>query len=270
MILKKTSQLKRYLGYSSLILTNYIEFRFFRNGEKYQTIIIANREGTFLRSKEDSFQLLGRELKAFLEGEPERIKSGKRLAQIMGGKAARIRENVSRYLQTKNDNSKELEKMFEVMKELLVHDLSIEKFADMYAQTLVYGLFVARYYDNTPENFTREEAPYLVPASNPFLRHFFSHIAGPNFDKRLGYIVDELCEVFSVADICDIIARHFNLFGETVDKDPIIHFYEDFLKEYDPLLRKSMGAYYTPVPVVQFMIRAVDEVLKKNLICLEE
>lgn len=262
--IEKTSQLKRYLGYSNLILTNYIEFRFFRNGEKYQTISIAQKEGQSLRHQEENYLLLERELKAFLEGKPERIKSGKRLAEIMGGKASRIRENVNKYLHTKEDRNKELERIYKVMKELLVHDLSIEKFSDMYAQTLVYGLFVARYHDKSPDTFSRQEARDLVPPSNPFLQHFFDHIIGPNFDKRLGYIVDELCEVFAVADIRDIIQRHFNLFGEVVDKDPIIHFYEDFLKEYDPVLRKSMGAYYTPVPVVQFMIRAVDDILKKE------
>jgi len=123
---------------------------------------------------------------------------------------------------------------------------------------------VARYYDETPDNFSRSEARDLVPASNPFLREFFDHIAGASFDSRLKYIADELCAVFSASDIPGIMQRKYNLFGEAVDKDPIIHFYEDFLKEYDPDLKKQMGAYYTPVPVVQFIIRAVDEVLKKD------
>lgn len=262
--IEKTEQLKRYLGYPRLILTNYIEFRFFRNGEKYQTIEIAKKENTFLRPQEKNFLFLEKELKAFLEGKPEKITSGIRLAQIMGGKALRIRENVSKYLNTNDSKSEELKRIYKIMKEFLVHDLEVEKFADMYAQTLVYGLFVARYYDNTPENFTRLEARDLVPASNPFLQHFFDHIVGLKFDTRLAYIVDELCEIFSIADIREIIRRHFNLFGEVTDKDPIIHFYEDFLKEYDPKLRKEMGAYYTPIPVVSFIIRAVDEVLTKE------
>lgn len=262
--IEKTEQLKRYLGYPRLILTNYIEFRFFRNGEKYQTIEIAKRENTFLRPLPENFLILEKELKAFLEGKPEKITSGIRLAQIMGGKALRIRENVSKYLNTNDVKSEELNRIFKIMKEFLVHDLKVEEFADMYAQTLVYGLFVARYYDETPENFTRQEARDLVPASNPFLQHFFDHIVGPKFDIRLAYIVDELCEIFSIADIQEIIRRHFNLFGEVTDKDPIIHFYEDFLKEYDPQLRKEMGAYYTPIPVVNFIIRAVDEVLIKE------
>lgn len=261
---EKTEQLKRYLGYPRLILTNYIEFRFFRNGEKYQTIEIAKKENTFLRPLNQNFLFLEKELKAFLEGKPEKITSGIRLAQIMGGKALRIRENVSKYLNSNDGKSEELKRIYKIMRELLVHDLEVEKFADMYAQTLVYGLFVARYYDDTPENFFRQEARDLVPASNPFLQHFFDHIVGPKFDTRLGYIVDELCEIFSVADIKEIIRKHFNLFGEETDKDPIIHFYEDFLKEYDPKLRKEMGAYYTPVPVVSFIIRAVDEVLTKE------
>jgi predicted helicase len=130
----------------------------------------------------------------------------------------------------------------------------------MYAQTLVYGLFVARYYDDTPKNFTRQEARDLIPKSNPLLRHFFDHIVGPNFDKRLEYIVNELCEVFSHADVTELMKEYFNmdLFGEThKEKDPVIHF-------YDPELRKKMGAYYTPPAVVQFIIGSVDFLLKKD------
>lgn len=260
--IEKTEQLKRYLGYSNLVLTNYIEFRFFRNGEKYQTIVVAKKEGNSLISYEESFDQLAREIHAFLEQKPENITNAKRLAQIMGGKAARIRSNVVTYLQTENQKNEELLRIYNVMKKLLVRDLEIDKFADMYAQTLVYGLFVARYYDKTPDNFSRQEARDLIPASNSFLQHFFDHIVGPNFDRRLTYIVDELCDVFTVSDVLTIIRRHYNLFGENVDKDPIIHFYEDFLKEYDSKLRKQMGAYYTPVPVVDFIIRAVDDVLK--------
>jgi len=261
---EKTEQLKRYLGYANLILTNYLEFRFFRNGIKYQTITIAELHDSVIKPQEENYPTFERELKAFLEGEPETITSAKRLAEIMGGKAARIRDNVVTYLKTDHERNQELLRIYNVMQKLLVHDLTIEKFADMYAQTLVYGLFVARYYDETPENFTRQEARDLVPASNPFLQHFFDHIVGADFDKRLKYIVDELCDVFSVSAVREIIGMHYNLFGENVDKDPVIHFYEDFLKEYDPQLRKNMGAYYTPVPVVQFIIHAVDDVLRKE------
>jgi len=137
----------------------------------------------------------------------------------------------------------------------------------MYAQTLVYGLFVARYYDKTPASFSRQEARGLIPNSNPLLRHFFDHIVGPDFDTRLKYIVDELCEVFSHANVKELMKQYFktDLWGKThQEKDPVIHFYEDFLKEYDPILRKKMGAYYTPPPVVNFIVRSVDYLLKKE------
>ncbi|HRV75963.1 MAG TPA: N-6 DNA methylase, partial [Candidatus Saccharimonadales bacterium] len=265
---EKTEQMERYHGYANLFLTDYLEFRFFKNGEKYKTISLGKLKDGHLSLNPENSEELVRELKEFLELPPEQIKSGRRLAEIMGGKARRIRDNVSLYLDDEHERNQELEKMYSMMKELLVHDLSKEKFADMYAQTLVYGLFVARYGDRTPDNFTRQEARDLVPKSNPFLRKFFDHIAGSEFDDRLGYIVDELCEVFQVSNVKELIKKHLKLIefgdGQGDEKDPIIHFYEDFLKEYDPLERKRMGAYYTPIPVVKFMINQVDRILKEE------
>jgi len=262
---EKTDQMQRYGGYANLILTNYLEFRFFRNGEKYETISLGQVKNGRLELISDNDVRLMRELGAFLEQAPERIRSGKRLAQIMGGKARRIRDNVYEYLTHENIDSTELSKIYEMMKQLLLHDLEPKKFADMYAQTLVYGLFVARYGDTTPDSFTRSEARDLVPKSNPFLRHFFDHIVGPNFDTRLSYIVDELCEIFSVSDVQQIVHKHLRIQDSTdAAKDPIIHFYEDFLQEYDPSERKKMGAYYTPIPVVKYIIRHVDKILKED------
>jgi predicted helicase len=109
-----------------------------------------------------------------------------------------------------------------------------------------------------------------VPKSNPFLRQFFDHIAGANFDKSLGYIVDELCEVFAASNIHEIVHKHLGITGEdSTDKDPIIHFYEDFLQEYDSKLKKAMGAYYTPVPVVRYIVRQVDKILKEQFDIIE-
>src|SRR3989344_702997 len=181
----------------------------------------------------------------------------------MGGKARRIRDNVLRFLAEKQGTDTDIMRIYESVKKMLVHDLTPEAFADMYAQTLCYGLFVARFHDESPENFSRAEARDLVPASNPFLRQFFDHIAGMNFNKRLTYIVDELCAVFACADVSALMDEYFKR-GGAIGQDPVIHFYEDFLKEYDPALRKKMGAYYTPLPVVRFIVRAVDDILKKE------
>jgi type I restriction-modification system DNA methylase subunit len=261
---EKSNQMERYSGYDNLFLTDYLEFRFFKNGEKYETVSLgAVKNGKLLLSPENG-QLLYDELASFLRGKPEQIRSGKRLAVIMGGYARRIRGNVSRFLSTENEKNESLEKIFGKMKELLVHDLDIERFADMYAQTLVYGLFVGRYNDTSLDDFTRHEAQQNIPRSNPFLRHFFDHIAGIDFDERLAVVVDELCAVFAVSDVRHIIEKHLRLFETENDRDPLIHFYEDFLKEYDPTLRKKMGAYYTPTPVVHFIIREVDRILKED------
>ncbi len=264
--IEKTNQMERYRGYKNIFLTNNLDFRFFRNGAKYFEIEIGKydkKTGTIREIYQKNYNKLADELEAFFEQVPESITNGKRLAEIMGGKARRIRDNIKVIFERQSDP--EIEKIYEMMKELLVTDLTENQFADMYAQTLVYGLFTARYNDNTPDNFTRAEARDLVPVTNPFLREFFDHIAGANFNKSLSYIVDELCEIFAVSDIKTIVHKHLKLDKEGDDeKDPIIHFYEDFLANYDAELRKKMGAYYTPTPVVRYIVRMVDKALKED------
>lgn len=267
---EKSEQMSRYFGYASLVLTDYVEFRFYRNGIRYgEPIKIAeiNKQSRLLTPVEINYEYLVQTLLDFTKSHKEPIRSGKHLAKIMGGKAQRIRDNLRQFLSQKSDSNQEIEKVYETIKKLLVHDLSINAFSDMYAQTLVYGLFVARFYDESISSFTRQEARDLIPKSNPFLRDFFDHIVGPNFDKRLEYIVDELCEVFSHADVQELMKEYFkdDLFGDTHrGPDPVIHFYEDFLKEYDPDLRKKMGAYYTPQPIVHFITHSVDYLLKNK------
>src|SRR3989344_5476151 len=262
---EKTNQMERYLGYSNLILTDYLEFRFFRNGLRYaESICIGIIKDGKLIAKSETFNELADALTDFLTGKPEPIKNGERLAEIMGGKARRIRDNVWRFLADKADIDTDLLRIYESVKKMLVHDLTQGAFADMYAQTLVYGLFVARYHDDSQDTFSRAEARDLVPESNPFLRQFFNHIAGPDFNKRLRYIVDELCVVFACANVRELMDEYFKKNGAATGQDPVIHFYEDFLKEYDAGLRKKMGAYYTPLPVVRFIVRAVDNILKSG------
>jgi len=258
---EKSEQMARYFGYSNLVLTDYLEFRFYRNGLPYgEPIKIGeyNLKERTLKPIPENYDLMAKTLLDFARSHKEPIKSGAHLAKIMGGKAQRIRDNVQQFIGADSEQNKELFRVYDAIKKMLVHDLSLEAFADMYAQTLVYGLFVARYYDDSPNTFSRQEARDLVPASNPFLQHFFDHIAGPNFDKRLSYIVDELCEVFQHTDTKKLVEEYMD------DADPIIHFYEDFLKEYDPDLRKRMGAYYTPLPVVNFIVRSVDQILRRD------
>jgi len=267
---EKSEQMARYYGYANLVLTDYVEFRFYRNGIRYEEpikIASYNLKNRTITPLPENYNYVAKTLLDFTQEHKEPIRSGEHLSKIMGGKAQRIRDNVKQFLSIPAERNVEITRIYETFKKLLVHDLSQESFADMYAQTLVYGLFVARYHDATPETFSRQEARDLVPASNPLLRHFFDHIVGPNFDKRLEYIVNELCAVFSHANVQELMRQYFknDLWGNTHEgPDPVIHFYEDFLKEYDPELRKKLGAFYTPLPVVRFIVRSVDYLLEKD------
>lgn len=268
--IEKSSQADRYFGYDNLVISDYINFRFYRYGKKVEENTISlgkidkvDRQIIFNRDDE-KLNILSKAILDFSTEYKEEIKSGKHLAEIMGGKALRIRENVLNMLQDYNYSTgrDEILKLKEVMRETLVKSLDNEKFSDMYAQTLVYGLFAARYNDKTPENFSRLEAIDLAPKTNPFLKNFFGHIAGASFPERLRFIVDELCEVFTHADVHKLLT---NFYGKEKDsRDPIIHFYEDFLREYDSKKKMEMGVFYTPKSVVDFIIRGVDNILKRE------
>ncbi len=268
--IEKSEQATRYYGYTNLIISDYAEFRFFRNGERYDDVIALAKADTkthTLIPLADNAERLARTIRDFIETSREPIKSGKHLAKIMGGRAQRIRDNVVAFLAGESEQKDELAKMMRFIKEHLLANLTDEDFADMYAQTLVYGLFAARYNDDTLDDFSREEARRLVPATNPFLRHFFDHISGATFPKRLEVIVDELCEVFTHANVRELMEQYFkrNGTGNTKESpDPVIHFYEDFLREYDPKKKVELGVFYTPLPVVRFIVRGIDELLKRE------
>lgn len=269
--IEKSEQMSRYYGYTNLILTDYIEFRFYRNGVRYEEPIkIANYhlKSRIIEPASENYEYAAKTILDFTHSYKEPIKSGKHLAKIMGGKAQRIRDNLRHFFLQESKNDTDVVRLYKTIKKLLVHDLTHDSFADMYAQTLVYGLFVARYYDKSSGTFSRQEARELIPNSNKLLRHFFDHIVGADFDTRLKFIVDELCAVFSHADIQELMKEYFkqdDLWGKSQEgPDPVIHFYEDFLEEYDADLRKKMGAYYTPLPVVRFITQSVDYLLKKE------
>lgn len=263
--IEKSEQMVRYYGYTNIILTNSLEFRFYKSGQKfYEPIKIAEFKSGEITPCENNFKLLQDSIKDFISEANEPIKSGKVLSKVMAGKARRIRDNIKSFLSVENDPKNEsLLSVYNVIKKLLLADLDYEKFADMYAQTVVYGLFVARYHDKSANTFTRQEARDLVPASNPFLRHFFDHIAGVTFDPRIEFIVNELCEEFVHADVQAIVHDYYKVEKDS-SRDPIIHFYEDFLQEYDSTERKKMGVFYTPLPVVDFIVRSIDDILKKE------
>ena len=253
-------------GLPNLIYTNGLDFEFIRDGEAVDFITIADLIPT-MPARPDSFALLENRLRDFAHVTPLSITSSKRLAEMMAGKAAIIKDIMGRALvadmQAKEagQQATDLIGQYEAFKANLIHDITVDEFADIYAETIAYGLFAARLHDDTPATFTRGEALDLLPKSNPFLRELFIYIAGPNLDERLRRVIDELCNVFCATNMEQVL-RHFG--KVTARQDPFLHFYEVFLAEYNPAKRKARGVWYTPEPVVNFIVRAVDEVLKSE------
>lgn len=251
-------------GLPNLIYTNGLDFEFLRDGEMVDFVTIADLIPT-LPARPDNFAHLQARLADFASATPLSITSSKRLAELMAGKAMLIKEIMGNALvadmkaKEAGDPPTDLIGQYEAFKSNLIHDITVEEFADIYAETIAYGLFAARLHDETPKTFTRAEALELLPKSNPFLRELFIYIAGPNLDERLRRVVDDLCAVFLATDMEQVL-RHFG--KVTKRQDPFLHFYEDFLAEYNPAKRKARGVWYTPEPVVNFIVRAVDEVLK--------
>jgi predicted helicase len=247
----------------NLIITDYIWFQFFQNGILVHEIKIGEVDSGIIKPIPENYLQFENLLQDFCTHISQTIKSSKKLAEMMAGKA-RLLQNILENAITSDEESREntsLKGQYDTFKQILIHDLKPKGFADIYAQTLAYGMFAARLHDKTLDNFSRQEAAELIPKSNPFLRKLFGYVAGPDIDERIVTVVDNLAEVFRATDIDGLLHN----FGKSTQmNDPIIHFYETFLAEYDPALRTKRGVWYTPEPVVNFIVRAVDEVLKTD------
>ncbi len=245
----------------NLIITDYIWFQFFQNGELIHEIKIGEIEKNSIKPIIDNFEKFENLIQNFCTFIGQTIKSSKKLAVMMAAKA-RLLEDILEKAITSDEETQEntsLKEQYDTFKLLLIHDLKPKEFSDIYAQTLAYGMFAARLNDKTLDDFSRQEAAELIPKSNPFLRKLFGYVAGPDIDERIKRTVDNLADVFRATNIEELLKN----FGKsTQTNDPIIHFYETFLAEYDPKLRKSRGVWYTPEPVVNFIVRAVDDILK--------
>lgn len=251
-------------GLPNLIYTNGLDFEFIREGQPTGFVSIADLLPG-LPERRENFEILANRLRDFAAVIPQSVTSSKRLAEMMAAKAAIIKDIMGQALavdlkaQQEGAAPTDLIGQYHAFKSNLIQGIRPEEFADIYAETIAYGLFAARLHDGTPDSFTRAEALELLPKSNPFLRELFVYIAGHNLDERLRGTVDELCNVFRAADMEKVLKN----FGKvTARQDPFLHFYEDFLAEYNPAKRKARGVWYTPEPVVNFIVRAVDEVLK--------
>ena len=246
-----------------IIFTDYLDFHLYEHGDFVDSVRIAEVKGdkiVVIQENEDKFLNL---IEHVGNNAIQRITSASRLAKLMAGKA-RLLENIIEQAMnddTESYDNKNLHGQYQAFKDVLIQELKPSDFADIYAQTIAYGMFAARLHDETPEDFSREEAAKLIPKTNPFLRQIFNNLAGNDLDERIAWVVDDLVTVFQATDLKKIMASYVQ---DKRHHDPMIHFYEDFLAEYNPKLRNSKGVWYTPQPVVGFIVRAVDEILQKE------
>ncbi len=259
---EKSDQMKRYLkALNNLILTDYLEFRWYVNGERKLKVQIAevgknNRLVVDTKAEDIIAQLLS----DFFATEAPTVGTPKELAERLAGVTHFIRDQIIAALESGDPElQKALEQQYKTFVELLLPALTHAEFADLYAQAITYGLFAAKL--TAPEGvpFTFEDA-YKYLRGNPFLRRLFLDV-----NEQLDEIdiirpyLEDLVSLLNRADFHSILKD----FGRRIrTEDPVVHFYETFLATYDPKLRESRGVYYTPEPVVQFIVNSVDELLR--------
>ena len=254
-----SEQLNRYRkAFPNLILTDYLEFRLYSAGESRLSVRVADINDTtnrlINRNRDDAEITLF--LSEFFGAEPFRVGKASDLARMLSGKAQLLKAAISDLLQNTSNN--ELQNRLAAFREHLIADLSEADFADMMAQTITYSLFAARCY-HTHGTFDRNRAIEILDEMNPFL----SQLLWISIQRltQLHWIIDPIAELLDLADMESIITD----FGtEGRQAGPIIHFYEDFLSDYDPKIRRQRGVYYTPEPVVSYIVRSVDTVLTEQ------
>ena len=202
---------------------------------------------------------------AFVTGYRQTIRDAATLTAQLAAEAQGIRNRILEILEVESANGY-VHLLYDKFKNTLIHDMTEKQFADMYAQTVVYGLFSARCMDDTQETFSAAEAVDCIPNTNPFLKSLMRECLGSQSRSVLSF--DEL-EIGNVVDLLkhtktDAIIADFNRQTGGGKEDPVIHFYEEFLTAYDKAQKVQRGVYYTPQPVVNFIVRAVDTIIKKD------
>ena len=252
-------QLRRYReGLPNLILTDYLEFRWYAAGESREAARIGRLDGQGrVVADRAGIERVKAVFDAFFAADPPTVHDPRELSERMAAKARLLRDGIGRIFGQEGGGGP-LHELLNAYRDVLIGGLQPSDFADLQAQTAAYGLFAARcLHDPTAGPFTRQSAAFAE--TTPFLRDVFGRIAGPGIDPRIAWIVDDLALLLDRTDMAAILAD----FGRrTRREDPVVHFYEDFLAAYDPELREVRGVYYTPEPVVSYIVRSVDWLLR--------
>ena len=259
---KNKKQFDRYKeALDTIVFTDYLDFHLYKEGGLILKFELAYEENNKIVLNDDAIGKFESLILKLREAHPQRISSSKKLAILMANKAKLIAEAVKLELKSDEEQTGSLYMQLKAFKDVLNKDINEDRFADLYAQTIAYGFFAARIHDESPDEFTIKEAVDLIPETNPFLRQLFQNLAAYNVNKSIAWIVDDLVTIFAATDVKKL---RKNFETEFQKRDPMIHFYEDFLASYNPEAKKKYGVFYTPQPVVEFIVRAVDDILKSD------
>lgn len=260
-----SDQLKRYLAtFPNLLLTNFYEFRLYQHGHYVDSVTIASPiNATQMRmapplTHADELDAL---LKRYFSFTLPAITDPKTLADVLAKRTRFLRDEIIalELEEEEKQGKKVLLGFYESFKKLLINNLTHQQFADLYAQTLTYGIFAAR--TRSSGDFNRELIHKYIPNTLGILKSIFKFISLEEPPQALTVLIDDIAEILCVTDIQKILHTYYS---EGKGSDPIVHFYETFLSEYDPALREKRGVYYTPEPVVRYIVHAIHSLLKSH------
>ncbi|MBI5356945.1 N-6 DNA methylase [Candidatus Collierbacteria bacterium] len=263
--LDASEQIKRYKStFPNVILTNFFEFRLFRNGELVghvkigePKIMLDTRISPAFGFVDDFISLINQ----FFSFSIPETKTAKTLAIELAKRTHFLRNQVisEELKENRVEGTQTLEGYYKAFKDHLISSLTLEEFSNLFAQTITYGLFVARSRAN--DNFNRGLAYQYIPTTVGILKKVFRFISSSELPKTMEWVIDDIAEVLANSNVRQIIENYYK---EGRGKDPIIHFYETFLGAYDPKEREKRGVYYTPEPVVEYIVRSIHKLLKEK------
>jgi very-short-patch-repair endonuclease len=256
---EESEQLQRYRHtFPNLILTDFYEFRLYRNGVLLERALLARffiPKALKTAPPVEQVEKLTQLFKTFFSFALPPSFTAEDLARELARRTRFLRDNVIRIELAQKQ--KDIYGFYKAFQKYLIASLTEEQFADLYAQTITYGLFAAR--TRTQNSFNRELAYCLIPSTIGILRNVFKYISIGEPSPQMETIVDDIAAVLNAADVRAILTQYYQ---QGRGDDPILHFYETFLSEYDPETRERRGVYYTPQPVVRYIVRAVHDLLK--------
>ncbi len=257
---KKSDQILKYLELNpNLMLTDYLKFMWVGKDENNAPLIKKEISVASLdelskslnpnpQTERDLIELF----KSFFNYEAAPITNAKDFATHLSTPTKYLKDALIQY-----QKDTQVSSIFKNFKEYLYEELSFKDFSDAFAQTLTYSLFLAKL--NHPfEKINLDNVRSSIPKNFAVIREMADFLKKLDAIKEIQWLLNEILSSINHVDM-DSILKDLN-----DDKDPYLHFYETFLSAYDPKLREKKGVYYTPDPVVKFIINALDSLLKAH------